>query len=279
MQSGADPRLSVSALCSFPWSFAQDLALWERLGVRQVGLLGFKLDDHGSGKAIAALRERDIRASCIIAGSFDLSRPASWGITRDAIARAVDGVRQLDGRCVYITSGRTTGRVWNEMLEVFATAVEPSIERAGGSGVRLALEPLLRTQVSFVHSMRDAIDVADRTGIALVADLGNCWMERDLERTLARAGERIALVQLCDVSIGTMAEPGPEGRVVPGDGELDIDRFLRSIAAANYRGPYELEVLGPAIDAEGYETAVRRGIEATGTLLANALGEASTSHD
>ena len=78
-------------------------------------------------------------------------------------------------------------------------------------GVRLAIEPSLRTDQSFVHTLRDAIDVADAAGIGLVADLGNCWMERDVETTVRRAGPRIAAVQFADAQFGTPEKPLPRG--------------------------------------------------------------------
>ena len=34
-----------------------------------------------------------------------------------------------------------------------------------------------------------------------------------------------------------------------------------------YRGPYELEIVGPRIEAEGYASAVRRSVEHVDALL------------
>ena len=72
---------------------------------------------------------------------------------------------------------------------------------------RLAIEPSLRTDVSFVHTLRDGTDVAERAGIDVIADLGNCWMERDVEDTVRRAGSRIAVVQFSDAVFGTIERP------------------------------------------------------------------------
>ena len=56
------PRLSVSEMCTYPLPFGDELALWDELGVRQVGLLTNKVDAFGRDAAIAALRERSMRA-------------------------------------------------------------------------------------------------------------------------------------------------------------------------------------------------------------------------
>ena len=50
-----NPRLSVDAMCSFNWSFEQDLALWKELGVRHAGLLVSKLGDDPAAR-IARVR-------------------------------------------------------------------------------------------------------------------------------------------------------------------------------------------------------------------------------
>jgi hypothetical protein len=41
------PRLALSALCSYPLTFEQDLALWDSLGVKTVGLFFGKLEPFG----------------------------------------------------------------------------------------------------------------------------------------------------------------------------------------------------------------------------------------
>ena len=253
--------LSVSAMCTLSWSFAQDLALWDDLGIDHVGLLGMKLQPD----AVAQLRARSWSTTTVIAGTFDLAAPATWDTTRAAIAGAIEVAEALGG-CVYVTTGRTDGRTWDEVAATFGEAVAPSVALAGSRGVRLAVEPSLRTDISFVHTIRDVIDLADRTGVSIVADIGNCWMERDVEATVRRAGDRIAAVQLCDVVIGR------EGRVMPGDGELPIHRFIESALDAGWKGPFELEVVGPALEAEGYEPALRRGVGQTRSILEEVLG-------
>lgn len=66
------------------------------------------------------------------------------------------------------------------------------------------------------------LDVAIRANIDVIADLGNCWMDRDYEDTVRRAGPRIAMVQFADAVFGSAGVPPPGGRVVPGDGDLPM---------------------------------------------------------
>ncbi|MGE0878917.1 MAG: sugar phosphate isomerase/epimerase family protein [Acidimicrobiia bacterium] len=262
------PRLSISALSSWSWTFEQDLELWRSLdGLHHVGLLASKLEPCGHERAVEALRDAGLKVSCLVAGSFDLRSPDTWAATRTALARCIDTAVALDAPCIYVTTGRTTHAPWREMLETFAGAIEPTIAYGAERGVRVALEPSQRIEVSFVHSLRDALVVADRTGIGIVADIGNSWMERDVEAALTEIGEHMALIQVADVQVGTMEQPGLGGKGVPGDGDLPVERWLGAALATGYAGQIELEMVGPMVESVGYESAITRAIESTTAML------------
>jgi sugar phosphate isomerase/epimerase len=125
-----------------------------------------------------------------------------------------------------------------------------------------------------VHDLRDALIVAERIGIGIDVDFAHCWMARDVDHVLGSLGDRMALVQVDDTDIGVL-EVGAarawvsagKGRVIPGDGDVHIDRLVRAVLEAGYTGPFELEVWNPAIEDEGYHSALSRGIERTDALL------------
>jgi sugar phosphate isomerase/epimerase len=261
-----NPRLSVDAMCSYPWPFDQDLALWSDMGVRYAGLLAAKLADDPEGK-MTRLDAAGIRASTLITECFDLAEPGSWKRTHATHRAAIDLAAGHGGRSIYFTPGRTTGAVWRDVLERFAEAVAPTVAYARKQGVAAAIEPSLRTSVSFVNTLRDAIDVADRTGIGLVADFGNMWMERDFREVLARAMPHIALMQVGDVVIGSQQRPPPGGRVHIGEGELPLKRMMQDVLDAGYAGVFDLEVVAADFTAGGNEAALRQGIVAASALL------------
>jgi sugar phosphate isomerase/epimerase len=263
-------RLSVSEMCTYPWSFADELALWDELGVRHVGVITHKLDQYGRNKAVAALHERSLTAVTVISGMFELGAPATWDASRAAINDALDLAADIGG-CVYITPGRRDGRSFDELTASLAEAVAPCVAHAETRGVALAIEPSLRTDVSFCHTLRDGLEVCERAGISVIADLGNCWAERDYEQTVRRGGSRIAAVQFADAVWGSMGNPPPGGRAVPGDGDLNIAGFIEAALDAGYTGAFELEMVGPKIEAEGYGDALRRGVERASALLEEVL--------
>jgi sugar phosphate isomerase/epimerase len=258
-------------MCTFPWPFADELALWDELGVRHVGVIGAKLDAHGRAAAGQALRDRSMRTVTVIGPAFDLSAPDTWDAARAAMNDTVDLAGETGG-CTYFTPGRRVhGKSFDELTNLLAKAVEPCLTHAAAKGVPLAIEPSLRTDVSFVHTLRDGAEVAERAGIGVIADLGNCWMERDYEQTVRRSGALIAAIQFADAVWGAPGQPPPGGRAVPGDGDLDIAAFIEAAIDAGYTGAFELEQVGPLIEAEGHADALRRGVERASALLEEVL--------
>ena len=260
------PRLSVDAMCSFNWPFEQDLALWSGMGVRHAGLLISKLGDEPAAR-MAALAAKNIGVSTLITECFDLRAPEDWAATQARHRIAIDLVADAGGHSIYFTPGRTNCISWAEDLNRLAEAVAPTMAYARERGVLAAIEPSLRTSVSFVNTLRDAIDVAERTGLSLIADFGNMWMERDFRETLQRAMKHIALMQIGDVIIGSTGRPAPGGRVHIGEGELPLKRMMQDVLDAGYKGVFDLEVVPANFAAGCDEEDLRRGIEAASALL------------
>lgn len=261
------PRLSLNAMCTFPWSFEQDLDLWTSMGIRHAGLMFTKLADAPDTK-MEQLSAAGIRASTLIVEQFDLAAPETWEATRAAHRLALDLAARHDGHSIYFTPGRTTGEPWRDDLGRLAEAVAPTVAHARDCGVLAAIEPSLRTSVSFVNTLRDAIDVAEATGLSLIADFGNMWMERDFRETLARAMPHVALMQIGDVVIGSSGRPAPGGRVHLGQGELPIRRMLTDVLDAGYTGVFDLEVVPADFAAGGDEAVLRQGVAAASAMLA-----------
>ena len=55
--------------------------------------------------------------------------------------------------------------------------------------------------------------------------------------------------------------------LVPGDGDIPIDRIVDTLLAAGYSGSFELELIGDAITEEGYDAAVPRAVAWLDRLL------------
>jgi sugar phosphate isomerase/epimerase len=98
----------------------------------------------------------------------------------------------------------------------------------------------------------------------IVLDLYSCWYERDLDRLIRENVDMLALVQICDYALGTFDTPN---RAALGDGDIPVEHILATVIDAGYQGAFDLEILGPRIEAEGYPTAIRRSLERGSEML------------
>jgi sugar phosphate isomerase/epimerase len=146
----------------------------------------------------------------------------------------------------------------------FAKALAPQLPEPSPISLCLEHTNSLRHDVSFVHTLRDAIDLAERLDIHVCMEINACWAERDLARTIAAGIGRIGIVQVSDFSIGTLSTPN---RLVPGDGDIPLRRVIGHVLDAGYAGVFDLELVGPAIEAEGYRSALARSCEYVSELL------------
>jgi sugar phosphate isomerase/epimerase len=261
-------RLSLNAIVTASWSFEQDLALWDELSLKHVGLFHPKLEKYGFDAAIAALRARDMRASCIICPPVSPDLPDSWDASRGAINQALDAAAVLGG-CVYTVTGKGRFGAWRENLRAFGELIAPCVDRAGTLGVTLAVEPTPRPQIAFIHTLAAALELGDATGVSVVVDIGNCWQEHKVFDTIRSLGSRIGLFQLSDFLIGSFDNPGGADKLLPGQGELPLDLFVRAALDAGYAGAFDVEMLGPAVpDLD----AIRRSVRHASAILDSLIG-------
>lgn len=262
------PRLSLSAITAPHRPFEGDLDFWSRAGLRCVGLYVGKLRQFGVERAIDAIKDRGFAVSSVITGPFTLLDPSRWDAERDAFNRCID-IAQAVGGAVYGPPGKGLFDAWDVNAATYAEVVQPCVEYGRARGVKVGFEPTLRPNLSFVHNLVDSLDLAEISGADIIVDIGNAYTERDVCKRIAKVAARTALVQVSDVAIGTMEQPGAGTRTLPGEGELPIASFLHAAAAAGYQGPFEVEFLGSAtVD----EDAVRASLRTMDAMLTELLG-------
>jgi sugar phosphate isomerase/epimerase len=122
----------------------------------------------------------------------------------------------------------------------------------------------LRLDISSLFTLRDSLELAKAAGTGVVLELQCCWYERGLEELVRQNVDMLKLVQISDYEIGTLSTPN---RSVIGDGDIPLERLLAMVLDAGYRGMFDLELIGPKIEAEGYLSATRRSLERTSEML------------
>jgi sugar phosphate isomerase/epimerase len=261
------PRLSVSAVSSWQWTLDEDLAFWEEAGIGHVGLSFRKLEEAGLDRAVERVAAAGLRVSNIVElGWWDLADPSTWPAQQERVTRAVGAAATLGG-CLVLTTGPAIGLAWDDAAACFADALGPVRKAADASGVSVTVEHTgpLRLDLSFCTTFADGADLARRAGIGLCMEVSSCFAERDLARAVAGATDVLRHVQLSDFVVGSLCTPD---RAVPGDGDIPLARILDAVLASAYTGAFELELVGPRIDDEGYASAIRRGVAVLDELLA-----------
>jgi sugar phosphate isomerase/epimerase len=264
------PRACVSAISTFRLSLADDLDFWRAHDITNVGVSVAKLEafgwDTGTDLVHAAV-ERGLNVVDLIGlGPFHLADPRRWEAQRERLVRSIATAQAVGAGVIVFTTGPFAPLTWEEAADALEQALAPVLVEARAHGIDFAIEHTnsLRVDVGFVHTLRDAIDLARRLDTGVCMEMNACWAERDLAPTIRAGIERIRLVQVSDFKVGTVAS---SQRLVPGDGDIPIARIMSALVAAGYGGVFELELIGDAILAEGYDAAVPRAVAALDALL------------
>lgn len=242
------------------------------MAVDQAAISARQLDRHGWTDAESALKEGAVRIGSLgsglttAAGACETSRGRAE-LTR--LERSIDLAARLDIPLVTLTTGPAGTLSWEDALDAFAGRIAPLVERARDRAVGLTVENThsLRSDVSFLHTLRDTVTAARHLRVGVCADLYCCWAEPRLATTLADGLDVIRIVQYGDFVHGTMSQPN---RWVPGDGDLPLDRLHAEVVASGSTGTHEIEILGPRITDEGIERAHVRALAWLDTRLGGA---------
>ena len=182
------------------------------------------------------------------------------------LLRVIDAAADLNARTVYMLTGGRGDLTWPQAAERFSDMVAPCLKHAKDAGVALAIENAssLYADIHFAHTLRDTITLAEMSGLDICIDVFHCWAEGDIEDLVQRALPRTRLIQLSDYVLGDRALPG---RAVPGDGAIPIEAFIAQTLAGGYAHGFDLELIGPRIDAEGRFESARRACDVVGAML------------
>ncbi|BBX08997.1 sugar phosphate isomerase/epimerase family protein [Mycolicibacterium aichiense] len=259
-------QLSVHDVTFLGSSPAELQRHWTQLGVRCLSVIDTELLDPDFQRVVGS-GDYLVQAVCHVFGSglVPIDRRTA-GAARSALSRLIDVAASVDARCIYLLTGGRGELSWSEAAEAFGTAIEPCLHEAAQAGISLAIENAnaVYADIHMAHSLRDTITLAESAGLDICIDLFHCWAEADLAGLLRRALPRTRLIQLSDYVLGDRALPA---RAVPGDGAIPIESFVAQALAEGYRFGFDLELLGPRIDAEGRLPAAQRACDAVRGML------------
>lgn len=245
--------LSVNGYSFGASPLADDVAAVAALGIGRMVIPVNKLP---ADSALPDLGGVEV-AALLHPGWFTLDEPERWPSERAALTRTVELADAVGTTTIYGTTGRKGALDFAAASARFRDALAPVKATADAAGIALTIETTntLFADLSFVHTLADTVDVAEANDLAVCVDLFVSWAERDVDAALRRAVPRTPLVQVSDHRYGARGYPG---RSVPGDGDIPLAHLLTLVLESGFAGVFDLELVGPAIDAEGAPAALER---------------------
>src|SRR5262245_45005691 len=180
-------------------------------------------------------------------GMFPAADAAGRGAAIDDCKRAIDEAATLDAEClVLVVGGLPKGsRDLAGARHMVADGLAAILPHARDASMPLAIEPLhpmYAADRACVNMLAQALDLCDALGdgVGVAIDTYHVWWDPDLERQIARAGDRILAYHIGDWLVPTRDLLLDRGMM--GDGVIDLPRIRKLVHDAGYRGLTEVEI-------------------------------------
>ena len=244
-------RLSLSEISTVNASFEEDVAAYAAAGFDAIGIWEFKLPpDDDANRALLAEHGLAV-ANCVpkVPSFLPLGIPGMEGPPSprervDAIRASIERLAAYDPECVLCLSGPRGEHAADAARQIVLEGLQQAAGAARAADVRLAFEPVHRTQreiVSFVNSIADAVELLDEAGVddvGLLLDLYHVWDDPDVWDFVGRASYRIAGVHVADWP----AEPSRMDRVLPGEGISRAKELVDALTLSGWDGMLDVEI-------------------------------------
>ena len=245
------PCISQATTMSTP--FEADLDAYSLAGWTDVELWLTKLEAFAAGKptdaARAFLDERGLRAVAAASqGGLLLStgeeRAAHWDLFR----RRLDLLQAVGVGTLVVAVDYAPEATEADYARAVASLAEAG-SLAAAAGVRLALE--FQKSSKFCASLDTAIALvaqANSAAVGICLDLFHYYTGPSKFEDLGYLSPaNLAWVQVCDLSGVPRELAGDGDRILPGEGDFQLDPILDHLAAIGYGGHLSLEVNNPML--------------------------------
>lgn len=266
-------RISINMASFMGAGLLQSSDYWQAIGAKRITLSSPLLlgeEREATCELIRSNGYQVVTVSHLFEPAALPQQRSAWDAPRQRLSALIDRCAEVGAPAICMLTGGRGSLDWEDATALYAEMLAPCLARASDAGISLAIES---TQPLFADhhlgtGLRDALLVAETAGIGLCPDIFAGWTEAGLRETLVRAAPRMITVQVSDYVYGDRSLPC---RAVPGDGVIPLQRIFGWILDAGFKGPFDIEALGPRIAEEGFPQALRRAADTVGTML-RALG-------
>lgn len=268
---------AISQVCTLHAPFEKDIEDYAAAACRAMelwlGKLESYLETHTSDDVRRLLDEHEMTAAV---ASYQGGLLVSQGEARrehwDHFSRRLALLRSLSVGTL-VVAGDIVGPLTQQDLDRVQASLTQAAVRAGEQGMRLALE--FQASATFGNNLQTAAALVAETGsphLGLCLDVFHYYLGPSKTDDLGYLSrDNLFHVQLCDLA-GTPRELAADAdRILPGDGDFQLQPILDALRTIGYEGQVSLEVMNPQI----WQSPPRQLAEVGMTALRKLLGQAS----
>ncbi len=266
-------KLCISQATTLSTPFEADLDAYAGAGWSAVELWLTKLENYLGSHSIAdargLLEARGIEpVAAASQGGLLLSRDAERVAHWDLFRRRLDLLAELRVPTLVVAVDFVREMVAEDYGRAVASLVGAA-ELAGRSGVRLAVE--FQKNARFCSSLDTTLALIAQSGaqgLGVCLDVFHYYTGPSKFEDLAYLSrDNLAWVQVSDISGVPRELAGDADRILPGEGDFQIDPILDHLASIGYDGFVSLEVLNPQLWSIPADQVANAGRQAMTRLL------------
>lgn len=258
-------------------SFAEDIEDYAAGACHALEVWFTKLENH--------LRDHSVGEVKQLLAAHGVILPVAAGqgglLTSQGAARA-EAWRLFDARLqlcealaikTMVIAGDVTAPFGQLELDRLLVSLADAAGRAAQHGVRLALE--FQAEAVFPNNLQTAAALVEQIGksnLGICLDAFHFAVGRSKSEDLACLNpDNLFHVQLCDLADRPRELATDSDRILPGDGDLQLETLVESLGRRGYAGYVSVELMNPVI----WRISGRQFSEVAMTALRRLLGQAS----
>ncbi len=268
---------AISQVCTLHSSFEKDVEDYAAGACHAMeiwlGKLETYLEQHSVDDARRLLERHEMAAPV---ASFQGGLLVSQGDARrehwDHFGRRLELLKSL-GIQTLVVALDAVGPLAQQDLDRVQASLAQAAAQAGAQGLRLSLE--FQASAAFGNNLQTAAALVAETGsphLGICLDVFHYYLGPSKPEDLSYLSEQnLFHVQLSDLAGMPRELASDADRILPGDGDFQLQPILDALRQANYQGYISLELMNPQI----WRVPARQLSEIGMTALRTLLGQAS----